>query len=105
MIKDSVVNSSFHNYDWEIKNTKNWQPGLRRFWVCWNKNVDEKQLFNDDVLVNQAWTGLMLKRQQQQREENVKSVVLDLLLELREAKADAASTRAKLQELQNVLCQ
>ena len=51
MIKDSVVNSSSHKYDWEIKNTKKWQGGLRRFWVCWNKNVDKKQLFNDDVLV------------------------------------------------------
>lgn len=51
MIKDSVVNSTFHNYDWEITNTKTWRHGLRRFWVCWNKNVDEKQLFKDDVLI------------------------------------------------------
>jgi hypothetical protein len=51
MIKDSIVNSCFHKYDWEITNTKTWKSGLRRFWVCWNKNVDEKQLFKDDVLV------------------------------------------------------
>jgi hypothetical protein len=51
MIKDSVVNSDFHIYDWEITNTRTWRGGLRRFWICWNKNVDEKQLFNGDVLV------------------------------------------------------
>ena len=60
MIKDSVLNSSFnghikHIYDWEITNTKKCQNDghswLRRFWVCWNKNVDEKQLFKDGVLV------------------------------------------------------
>lgn len=51
MIKDSIVNSSIHNYDWEITNTKEWRKGLRRFWICWNKNVDEKQLFRNNVLV------------------------------------------------------
>ena len=49
MIKDSVINFSYHDlchkYDWEIGNTKRWECGLRRFWICWNKNVDEKQLF------------------------------------------------------------
>jgi len=49
MIKDSVVNSSFHIYDWEITNTKKFKHGLRRFWVCWNKNVDEKQLFKKNI--------------------------------------------------------
>ena len=46
MIKDSIVNAHIHQYDWEIKNTKTWKNGLRRFWVCWNKNVDSKKLFN-----------------------------------------------------------
>ena len=50
MIKDSIINSSWHIYDWEITNTKTWRAGLRRFWICWNKNVDEKQLFKNDVL-------------------------------------------------------
>jgi hypothetical protein len=39
MIKDPILNSSFHHYDWEIQNTKTWRHGLRRFWVCW-KNTD-----------------------------------------------------------------
>lgn len=40
LIKDSILNSSFHRYDWEIKNTKKWKHGLRRFWICW-KNEQE----------------------------------------------------------------
>lgn len=38
IIKDSILNSSFHKYDWDIKNTNTWASGLRRFWICW-KNV------------------------------------------------------------------
>ncbi len=34
MVNDSRCNASFHNYDWEIKNTKTWRHGLRRFWFC-----------------------------------------------------------------------
>ena len=50
MIKDPIVNSSIHKYDWDIENTKTHPKGWRRFWVCWNKNVDEKELFKNDVL-------------------------------------------------------
>lgn len=39
LIMDPILNSSFHNYDWEIKNTKSWRHGLRRFWICW-KNLE-----------------------------------------------------------------
>jgi hypothetical protein len=49
MINDPIVNSSFHNYNWEVKNTKTWNSGLRRFWICWNNNIDEKKLFNDNI--------------------------------------------------------
>ena len=38
LIKDPILNSSFHCYDWEIGNTNSWRHGLRRFWICW-KNV------------------------------------------------------------------
>lgn len=43
MITDSMLNSDFHIYDWEIQNTNTWRHGLRRFWVCW-KNVDSPLL-------------------------------------------------------------
>jgi hypothetical protein len=39
LIKDSILNSDFHCYDWEISNSKTWRHGLRRFWICW-KNID-----------------------------------------------------------------
>jgi hypothetical protein len=39
LIKDPILNSTQHQYDWEIKNTKDHKNGLRRFWICW-KNVD-----------------------------------------------------------------
>ena len=39
LIKDPILNSSFHCYDWEISNSKTWKHGLRRFWICW-KNVE-----------------------------------------------------------------
>lgn len=38
LIKDPIVNSNFHKYDWDIRNSKTWRHGLRRFWICW-KNV------------------------------------------------------------------
>ena len=50
MIKDSIINSSFHEYDWEIKNTKTCKNGLRRFWICWNKNIDISNLFYNSIL-------------------------------------------------------
>ena len=39
LIKDPILNSNFHCYDWDITNSKKWKSGLRRFWICW-KNVD-----------------------------------------------------------------
>jgi predicted TPR repeat methyltransferase len=39
LIKDNILNSSFHHYDWDINNTNTWRHGLRRFWICW-KNVE-----------------------------------------------------------------
>jgi SAM-dependent methyltransferase len=30
---DSDLNSGFHEYNWEVKNTELWRNGLRRFWV------------------------------------------------------------------------
>jgi len=51
MITDPIINSQQHIYDWKIKNKKIWKNGMRRFWICWNKNVDEKQLFKINVLV------------------------------------------------------
>jgi hypothetical protein len=44
LIKDPILNSSFHIYDWDIGNTKSYRHGLRRFWICW-KNVPSP-LFN-----------------------------------------------------------
>jgi predicted TPR repeat methyltransferase len=39
LVNDSILNASFHNYTWEIRNTKTWHSGMRRFWICW-KNVE-----------------------------------------------------------------
>jgi SAM-dependent methyltransferase len=38
LIKDSILNSGYHRYDWDITNSKSWSHGLRRFWICW-KNI------------------------------------------------------------------
>lgn len=38
-IKDPILNSSFHEYDWDVKNTKTWRGGLRRFWICWKGEI------------------------------------------------------------------
>jgi SAM-dependent methyltransferase len=35
LIKDSILNSGFHHYDWEITDSKTFNSGLRRFWICW----------------------------------------------------------------------
>ena len=43
VIKDPILNSSFHRYDWDISNSKNAYDGLRRFWICW-KNIDSPLL-------------------------------------------------------------
>jgi SAM-dependent methyltransferase len=39
LVKDPILNSGFHCYDWDITNSKDWKHGLRRFWICW-KNVE-----------------------------------------------------------------
>ena len=39
MIKDSSLNSSFHTYDWESKDNESFRSGLRRFWICWRKDL------------------------------------------------------------------
>lgn len=39
LIKDPILNSDNHCYDWEISNSKTWRNGLRRFWICW-KNIE-----------------------------------------------------------------
>ena len=39
LVKDPILNSGFHCYDWDITNSKDWKWGLRRFWICW-KNVE-----------------------------------------------------------------
>lgn len=39
LIKDPILNSGFHCYDWEITNSNTWTHGLRRFWICW-KNIE-----------------------------------------------------------------
>jgi SAM-dependent methyltransferase len=38
LIKDPILNSGFHCYDWDITNSRGWRHGLRRFWICW-KNI------------------------------------------------------------------
>ncbi len=30
---DSDINSLFHHYDWPVRETKQWKPGQRRFWM------------------------------------------------------------------------
>ena len=35
IIKDPILNSDFHCYDWDITNSKTFKQGLRRFWICW----------------------------------------------------------------------
>jgi SAM-dependent methyltransferase len=40
MIKDEILDSPFHIYNWENTNTKTWRHGLRRYWICWNKNKE-----------------------------------------------------------------
>jgi SAM-dependent methyltransferase len=39
LIKDPILNSGFHCYDWDISNSNTWKHGLRRFWICW-KNIN-----------------------------------------------------------------
>lgn len=39
MITDPIINSGFHHYNWTIKNTNNWEKGMRRFWICARKRL------------------------------------------------------------------
>ena len=39
LVKDPILNSDVHFYDWDITNSKKSRNGLRRFWICW-KNID-----------------------------------------------------------------
>jgi hypothetical protein len=39
LVKDPILNSEIHRYDWDITNSKKCEDGLRRFWICW-KNID-----------------------------------------------------------------
>jgi SAM-dependent methyltransferase len=43
LIKDPILNSGYHCYDWDITNCKTWNHGLRRFWICW-KNINSPLL-------------------------------------------------------------
>ncbi len=43
MIKDPILNSDCHCYDWDVKNSETSRHGLRRFWICW-KNIDSPLL-------------------------------------------------------------
>jgi hypothetical protein len=54
LIKDSILNSYFHIYDWDITNTNTWKHGLRRFWICWRKGIESplKSIPNVDNTCN-----------------------------------------------------
>jgi hypothetical protein len=47
MIKDSILNSSFHTYDWDIMNTNTYRNGLRRYWICWKDHCPLKPEYVD----------------------------------------------------------
>lgn len=51
LIKDPVLNSGCHRYDWEISNSNTWRHGLRRFWICW-KNIESPIIYSDDHFSN-----------------------------------------------------
>jgi len=38
-ILDGDLNHAFHRYDWVHTNSKRWENGLRRFWICWKKEI------------------------------------------------------------------
>jgi len=44
LVKDSILNSGFHSYDWDVKNTNTCAGGLRRFWICWKKDVESPMI-------------------------------------------------------------
>lgn len=47
LIKDPILNSTFHLYDWETDSKKDMTHGdlsLRRFWVCWRKDTESPLL-------------------------------------------------------------
>jgi SAM-dependent methyltransferase len=40
MYDGDLLNSNYHNYNWEIENTKQYSPGKRKFWFCVKENSD-----------------------------------------------------------------
>lgn len=40
LIKDPVLNSQFHVYNWDHKNDDSYRHGFRRFWICWKKDLE-----------------------------------------------------------------
>ena len=51
VIKDSILNCGIHEYDWDITNKQDWRFGKTRFWICWNINIDQKQLLNEPFCI------------------------------------------------------
>ncbi len=45
IIKDSILNSSFHKYDWETTKIEKPNDSLRRFWICWKDDCPLKPEF------------------------------------------------------------
>lgn len=43
LCNDKILNYWIHKYDWKEQNKNNFIKGRRRFWICWNKNIDEKE--------------------------------------------------------------
>lgn len=39
IILDPILNSGFHRYDWKAMNTKLFEDGQRRFWICWKETL------------------------------------------------------------------
>ena len=54
LIKDPILNSNFHIYNWDIQNTNTYQNGLRRFWICW-KNI-ESPLIDNLIITNNNYS-------------------------------------------------
>jgi len=40
VIKDSILNTNDHKYDWCIKNTNKYNPSQNRYWICWKNNIE-----------------------------------------------------------------
>lgn len=44
---DPALNSDFHTYSWEVKDTSTWHNGQRRFWTC--RKPSEQELFDTSL--------------------------------------------------------